>query len=257
MIRKILYWVKIIVLTFIFWTFVSATVENIVIRNEVHQFKKQGVYQEDISTKKVKYYAVYDENESEKAFTEKNGTLYPGVRGDITLALQSAFPDTLIDPFVTFLFGGHAAMSVSSYEDQNMYIEEKQYLEATGLGNDNVAVSSNGDYWNSNDYKNEVIGIRVNCTKKEKEIAFNHAVSYLGDPYNYSFIFNTNKTKYCTDLISEAYLEVGVDLNKDMVGVTVQDLVVSNRTYLYYYKHFDSDDVTHIYYRTNYENRLK
>lgn len=250
--KKILYIVKIVVLTFIFWATVSSGVEQMHIKKEIKEFLKEGVYQEELSTKKVKYYAVYDPKETLPAFTTEGGVSFPGTLGDIMVGLRSPFPDTLFDPFITYYIGGHAALCAGVYIDQVNIIKESDCLEATGLEpGESVASSSSRYYWNDNEYRNEVIGLRTKCSQQDRQRAFNYAIGYLQDPYNYSFVFNRNNTKYCTDIVSEAYKKVGVNLNKDKVGVTVLDLVVSDDTYMFYYKYFDADGITHIYYRTN------
>lgn len=251
--KKILYVIKIIVLSFVIWATTSSAVEHIGIKKEINEFIKKGVYQDSISSDSVKYYAIYDENETKDAFYCLNGIRYPGTLGDIMLGMRSPFPNSIFDPFLSFYVGGHAAFCGSEYYDQNLTINDFDCIEATGINEDGSTTSriSNRDYWLDNEYRNEVIGLRVKCDEKTREKAFNYAVSYINDPYNFSFIFNTNKTKYCTDIISKAYQNVGINLNKDGVAVTVMDLMSNNNTYMFYYKFFDNDGITHIYYLTN------
>ena len=57
-----------------------------------------------------------------------------------------------------------------------------------------------------------------------------------GDPYNYTFVFNTKNAHYCTDILSKAYAVVDKDLNEDHFITTAQDIIISEDTFIFVYK---------------------
>ena len=100
----------------------------------------------------------------------------------------------------------------------------------------------------NNKYFNTVIGLRVDMTEEEYEKVTSVIMSYLGDPYNSSFFFNTTNTKYCSDLISSGFSYIGRNLNRDSSTTSIFDLIVSPDTYISYYHYFDGSGVKHVYY---------
>lgn len=251
--KKIKLIIKITMILMFVSLLISTSIENLSIRYEIKQFISQGVYQEDISTKSIKFYAVYDEDIKQESFTIEDEQIRPGSTGDIIIGLASPLENTIFDPFITFFIGGHSALCSDMYHDKNLHISNKDCIEATGTINyeNSTAISCDRIYWMDEFYRKEVIGLRVKCSDSEKEKALNYAISYINDPYNDLFIFNTNTKKYCTDLISQAYKKVGVNLNKDGGAVTVLDLAFSSETSITYYHKYDDVRTLHIYYKTN------
>jgi uncharacterized protein YycO len=88
----------------------------------------------------------------------------------------------------------------------------------------------------------------MDMNQKEKDKFVYNSEKFLGYPYNYSFIFNTKKSIYCSDLVSRAAKPLGFNLNKDNGTTSIYDLIVSNDTYIFYYHYFDNEGVRHIYY---------
>lgn len=252
--RLFLFTIKTIVIAFLLWAVMSTSIENVDIRTQIKEFMKKGVYNEDISYDDLKYYVVPRETWQEDidSFTVVNGKKYPGSSGDMLVGLRSAIKDIpLIDPFITYFFGGHASLCAYEYDDHENTILKSDCIETAGMNEhyeDNVVSSSDRQFWMNNEYRNSVIGLRVHSSEEQRKIAVNHAISLFGDFYNYSFIFNTKNTHYCSDIMSKAWLRAGINLNHDLVATTVLDLIVAPETYLFMYKYVDSQNVTHIYY---------
>ena len=100
----------------------------------------------------------------------------------------------------------------------------------------------------TNKYFNTVIGLRVDMTEEEYEMVTSVIMSYLDDPYNSTFFFNTTNAKYCSDLISSGFSYIGRNLNRDSSTTSIYDLIVSPETYISYYHYFDGNGVKHVYY---------
>ena len=94
----------------------------------------------------------------------------------------------------------------------------------------------------------EVIVLRVKTTEEERCKVLSKAMALVGEPYNYTFFFNTKEASYCTDIVGKAYSEIGVDLNKDKLTTSVYDLLISKDTYISYYYYMDSKGIKHFYY---------
>jgi hypothetical protein len=85
-------------------------------------------------------------------------------------------------------------------------------------------------------------------TQEEYEVVTSVILSYYDDPYNSSFLVNTTNSKYCTDIMSQAFSYIGKKLNRDSFSTSVYDLIVSPDTYISYYHYYDGNGVKHVYY---------
>ncbi len=234
----------------------TATVKHIQKAIKVENFKAKGIYQEDISTEDVKFYKI-ESNEEIPTFIEYEKEILPGGPGDIIVSTQATLINPLVSGLVSFFAGGHAAICLDDYRDfdiasQNdgFSIDRYSSIEATGLdeGENLSSIEANRTYWAEDTPFTEVIGLRVKMSESERKEVISMAVSLLGDPYNYSFIFDTTNKSYCSDLVSKAYKKIGVNLNKDDFSTSIYDLIVSGEAYISYYHYFDSKGVKHIYY---------
>jgi hypothetical protein len=223
----------------------SAITKNIQKIVLVEQFKSKGIYQEDISTSDLKFYRI-ESNEETKAFRYKNNQIYPGFHGDILVSTEATLINPLVSDFISFYAGGHAAICID-YSDK-IKVEDNMTIEASGVNGDDEAQLYKKNYWVSENIFSEVIGLRMNMDEKQKNTFVDNATNFLGYPYNYSFIFNTKKSVYCSDLVSRSAKTVGFNLNKDNGATTIYDLIVSSDTYIFYYHYIDNEDVKHIYY---------
>lgn len=225
----------------------TATVKNVYQVILVEQFKKDAVYQEEISTNKMKFYKI-ESDESLPAFTNYYNYILPGAPGDI-LVSREAIVHPIINPFISYFAGGHAAICLDDYSDFNISATTIDSIEATGLEpGDNTSKIFDRSYWGDNSVYDEVIGLRVKMTEEERKEVISASCGLLGDPYNFSFIFDLNNKSYCSDLVSKVFSKIGVNLNKDEFSTSVYDLVISSDTYISYYHRFDSKGVQHIYY---------
>lgn len=226
----------------------TAVVKNIYKIVLVEQFKAKGVYQEELSTSSVKFYKIESE-ESTPAFLRSGNNILPGGPGDIIVSTQATLINPFVSGFVSFFAGGHAAICMDEYVDFDISVQKENSVEATGLEEgENLSEVFHRGYWAESDPFTEVIGLRVSMTESERREVISLAASMLGDPYNYSFIFNTTNKTYCSDLVSKVYSHIGVNLNKDDFTTSIYDLIVSSESYISYYHYYDSDGVKHIYY---------
>lgn len=224
----------------------TACVKNIQKIVIVEEFKSRGVYQEDMSISNIKYYKV-ESNEDIPAYTVYNDKVLPGYEGDILVSTQAVL-NPLVNGFVSFFAGGHAAICAGNYRDQDINLDNYSSIEATGLyGGDNPALVLDRDYWSDDTY-NEVIALRVKMTKEQRKEIISLASSIIGDQYNFTYIFDTVNKSYCSDLVSKVYSYVGVDLNKDDFTTSIYDLIISKDSYISYYHYIDNDGIKHIYY---------
>ncbi len=251
--KKIFLFINIILLSSLFYIVTSTVYENIYISKLVNNFMDKGVYNEELSSYYTKFYIVPRETwqDDKPSYIKKGSKFYPGYSGDIMVALDSAFPNVpVVNELITFFVGGHAALRAFPYQDNDNNITKYDVIETTGLSeyeDGNVVEYTDGNYWMDINYKTRFIGLRVKATKEQKEAAFKESLSYLGHPYNFTFLFNTKNTKYCSDIMSQAYKSVGIELNNDNGVTTIQDLIISKNTYISIYKYTDKQDISHIY----------
>lgn len=226
----------------------TASTKNIQTTILVENFKAKGVYQEDISTPTVKFYKI-SSDEEKSAYIVSGKKIIPGNSCDILTTKQAELGGPLTRGFIQFFAGGHAALCSEEYTDFETKLNDLTSIEATGLSDngDNSASIFYRDYWSDDYTYTEIIGLRVKMTDRERKEVLSNAASYLGEDYNYSFLFNTDNKTYCSDLISKAFSTIGVNLNKDGFTTSVYDLIVSNETYISYY-HYFKDGIKYIYY---------
>lgn len=212
----------------------------------IEQFKRNAVLDETISTSMVKIYKIPSNEKRECA--QHNGTeFYPGNEGDILITLNSELEIPFIHEFISFFAGGHAALVLGDYKDELDSVTNLNTVESSGLDEDlNLADIASTVYWTQ--YKHPVIGLRVRMTEEERKKVVSRGMALVGDPYNYSFLFDTNNKSYCSDLVGKAFDSIGVDLNKDGFTTSIYDLLVSSETYMTYYQYTDNNGVKHIYY---------
>lgn len=207
-----------------------------------------------------------------------------GQKGDIFVSQDSPFPYLpLIHLFVSYNFGGHAAIKT----DDNRFIEAVGFPQEDETildfilhpGNEpheySATVSkSYSNYWlnpvyrTESDqeypyygtrYRNEFIGLRVKGVSDEQ---MDGAIAYAEDKvgknlYNFLFFLDMKYKFYCTDLVSRAYQSVMVEeskqrlysksLNDDRFITSVNDLVLSDETYITFYVEV-VDKIWNIYY---------
>lgn len=212
----------------------------------IEQFKNRGIYQEEESTERIKVFSI-PSNEQRPTIQKVGRDYYPGETGDIIITLQSELTIPLIHNIVSFFAGGHAAIVLGNYEDLKDKTDSMYTVESSGLNDDlNLADTYYKQYWN--EYPHPIIGLRVSTTEEERAKVISRALALVGDPYNYSFLFDTQNKSYCSDLVGKAYDSIGVNLNKDGFTTSIYDLLLSGETYMTYYRYFDNSGIEYIYY---------
>ncbi len=257
--KKILFFLTSIIIFIVVGATTVAGVKNIIKEIRISNFKNKckKLNEDEIDSieniDKLKGKTIFyhcDSNEGKKAFSiNYYGEILPGNEGDILVSTDVSMAGPMINGFVSFYAGGHAAFITGQYEDHDISLDgTNETIEASGLRDDeNPCLVGDLSYWNGKAPFTEVIGLRVKCSDEERKIALSYASSILGDLYNYAFIFDTVDKSYCSDLISKAYNRVGYNLNKDGLATTIYDLIASQDCYIFYY-HKYIDGVKHVYY---------
>ena len=236
------------------WATTVTVVKHIQTTIKIEDFKSKAILTEDEEFKDVantRFYKVASNEERPTMFV-KNKTLYPGLAGDIIVTLKSGFSDAFVDGFITFYAGGHAAMISDNFYDttQKINLDNTKSIEATGLSTDgnNTCQIFDRSYWSRKSPYTEVICLRVNMTDIERREVISNINTFVGDDYNYSFLFNTINTSYCSDIMFKSFRKIGKNLNKDGFATTIYDLIVSGDCYISYYHYFDDAGIKHVYY---------
>ncbi len=238
-------------LSFVIWATISAAIENIKIDLEIKEFVEKAIYVPEVSTEKNKYYKVIPDHDLDMpTYTVSGTTILPGGPGDILTTRLAAIDIPVINEGITFYVGGHAGLCAFPYQDQEKSLTVNNTIEVTGFGDDITVGRGFKKSWFIDDYY-EIMAYRVDTSVENRFKAFNQALSYFGESYNYSFIFNTENKKYCSDLVSQSYNYAGINLNPDYVATTVLDLMASKNTYLTYYSRVDQNKVRHTYILTS------
>lgn len=281
--KRILRITTVLIAGFFIFLFGQTLGEHIAIQREIGQFVRKGVLDEVNSTDTIKYYKVsretYYPDELIRDPFFNNNYLKPGAAGDIFVTQQSplvGYPG--VHEFITFFFGGHAAVLDEQnriYETIGIPDSDENLLDVIINGGRSTHVMGNiTNYWLNpiyrdtddldpsyrafgNYYRNEWIGLRINgVTQTDIDLA----LEYLEDKaqkesqYNFLFVLFTRNKYYCTDMVSRAYESIQADngkqkynLNRDVIAVTVNDLVLSKDTYISYYV-TTKNNVKHVYY---------
>lgn len=214
----------------------------------IEQFKKKATLDEEESTASTKVYKI-PSNEQLSACQKKGNSYYPGNKGDILISLQSGIGIPFVEDIITFFAGGHAGLILDDYQDANVSVDVNKVLESSGMdGGENLSGIGSRARWLSSIRSRPVIGLRIQMTEEQRSRVIARAMALVGEPYNYSFLFDTKNKSYCSDLEAKAFDTIGVDLNKDGFTTSVYDLLLSGETYICYYHYVDSNQVQHIYY---------
>lgn len=182
-------------------------VETIVIEKQLANFK---------DTANVEVYELEDDIEFEFKMN------------DILLNRKSGHKNLIIRDIITFFTGGHSAL-VSS-EDGLKTIEVFGYSDQLNY------VSEYDNDWVQNEV--EVIGLRT-------ENADLNFTEYIGRKYDW-YPYLPNKAKYCTELITDTYQNVGIHLDYDYGIATVNDIIISSKTDIFMYKEI-RDGLVYLY----------
>ncbi len=236
-IRKILFWVFLLIFSFIL---VTSIYENVTTTLKVNNLKEGMVLSEE-STDTTKYYY-----KTSDAYYTEGDYKYPGSFCDILVTTDSSVEIPGIYEFLSYTVGGHAALCGMQYQDQYFSITSKETVDTTLNDTRDSAAVSDAKKWDDvADYPNYYI-LRVDLTEVESYEVFNEVVSCLGEPYNYKFLLDTTNTSYCSDLVSKAFRVAKINLNYDYGATTCLDLIASSKTELVGYKVY-TNSITYYY----------
>lgn len=280
--KKVFSVLLLIIIGAIFYSFGIAVYENAKVDKMINEFKSQGILNEEKSTDKRKYYEVESKIElDETTYIEYNGEFFMGNIGDILVTRESPFPELIgIHQFVSYNFGGHAAMVIGENElmeiagfpaeGENIlqYVFHKIEYDEEGNSNHNfegavLHTASNyfiRKYSNGTYYRNKSIGLRVKSTAAERRMAVDHIneLKRKNVIYNYMFWLDTKEKYYCTDLMSRSYQSIldengksKYTLNDDGFITSVNDLILSKDTMISTYFEVDKNGIEHVYYLVN------
>jgi len=232
---------------------------------------------------KVPRETLYETADTRSVFNDDTRK-YLGQAGDVFLSQRSPFVGQFfVDPFISYYFGGHAAIKT----DTNRFIEavgfpddDETILDIIRHPGDephdySVTISqTSNNYWLNpryryegsveypyfgSYYRDKFIGVRVKDVSLEQ---IDGAIAYAEDKvdknlYNFLFFLDMKYKYYCTDLVSRAYQDVMIEpddqsvyaksLNDDGFITSVNDIVLSDDTYLIFYVEI-KDEIVHIYY---------
>ncbi|TNF06648.1 MAG: hypothetical protein EP317_06215 [Bacillota bacterium] len=248
-------------------------IEEVVEINGVEQVRRYYTVSRETS---------YELADTRSVFQEPD-KVHLGQKGDIFVSQDSPFPYLpAIDLFISYYFGGHAAIHTGEGtfveavgfpdDDESLWDimthpgnEPHDYSTVIGETSTNYwlnpAYRSTSDksypYFGRN-YRKDFVGLRV---KDVNETQIDQAVEFARDKvgrslYNFWFFLDMTYKYYCTDLVSRAYQDVMVprneqreyskSLNDDGFITSVNDMILSNDTYIIFYVEI-KDDITYIY----------
>ena len=233
-----------IVMCIFSYLFINASIQNIELLEEMKEFISCGELELEVGN--VSYYAVYTDELDSNTITfvqDENGNYRRpilGNTGDIFIMPQSRmefFP--MSSQIISYMFGGHAGIIVDG---------GTALVEAMGGYGDESDITQNvTDLF---DEERTVVGIRVKASKTDRLVASENAKCLIGEKYNYSFIFNTKNSYYCTDICDRIYSEeFGLEYNIDENGfyTSVPDLLLSSDVEISFVKYI-KDGRVYIYY---------
>ncbi|MFA5748955.1 MAG: hypothetical protein WC927_02510 [Bacilli bacterium] len=256
MVKRLLKIFNIMGLTFLGLIVVFVTngsVEYIYVQNNIQEFKERAEFDFTIEAINTTYYKVYPKYEYEdntrSVLTFEENLEYIGSAGDIILTNRNPATNIpvltlIISYFAKYFYVGHSTVNA---------IDPRLTYEV--VGNDEISneVRKVLNDWLYLDYNTRhIIGLRVkNINNDLAKDVENYCDDKIGYPYNYTFAFNRNNSYYCTDLISRAYHSANVGINYDYLGTTGNDLILSDNTYMIFYREVvikDGQNHFNIYY---------
>ncbi len=222
---------------------VDAVIENVKSDSKITEFIKKGQYEKTINN--IHYYTVdIDRELSSPSIEIIRNRPVSTTKGDIYVSQESLL-DVLpfVAEFITFYFGGHAGL----------ILDQDYVIETTGMESDpedNVVIKG-GNSVLYPFFDRSTVGLRVDTSQENIDKAMDYALDKVGSKYNYSFIFNRKNTFYCTDLVARAYSSEagvnGINLDKDGIAVSCNDIITSNDVFITYFNYYIGNE-QHIYY---------
>lgn len=282
-----------IIVAALLYSFGVSTFENARVNSLVREFKNKGVHIEEKDEynggKLVRrYYEVKSDYELDsETYIIDNNKFYLGNVGDIIVSRQFPFPQIpIVNGFVTYYFGGHAAMisgvdevlEIAGFLDSGENIFDYVFLnvdQTPDHGLTGAVVQKAPNYFLDPNFRNvsekeyryfgsyyrkKVISLRVIAPEQDRFDAVQAFKKLEEDVkvYNYLFFLDTKNKYYCTDIMTRTYESLVDDndkqkytLNDDGFITSVNDLILSKNTIISNYFEVDKNGVEHIYYLTN------
>lgn len=284
--KKVFTVLLIILIGSIIYSFGLTIYENTKVDKMIRDFKNAGIINTEKSTELRKYYEVESEIYlDEPTYIISDDKFYLGNIGDILVTRESPFPNIpIIHQFISYYFGGHAAMvtgineviEIAGFPDQGenifqyifhnvKYDDEGNHLHkftgATAYKTSNYFIDK---YSDNTYYRKKSLALRVISTQSERQSASDYLQELYRKQiiYNYMFFLDTKEKYYCTDLMSRTYHTILDDngkpkfnLNGDGFITSVNDLILSKDTIISNYFEVDKNGVEHIYYLVNAKNQ--
>lgn len=214
---------------------INGIIENKTVDQMIDNFKSRGQLDHIDKTNRKEYYKIKKDPWMKAIPAFSNNGKSVGQPGDILVSRISPF-DNVFGKLTGYFFGGHAA--TISHTGNSIY-------EIAGTVKEDYVKET---FTNWSDSRDSFLGLRVNTSRENKIKFLDNIKNKFGEPYNYTFIFNTIKSHYCTDLLSKSYREVdkSLDLNDGFI-TSINDLILSKNTYIFYYQE-NVNRLTKIYY---------
>jgi|SRR5690554_5704074 len=226
---------------------VNGVVERITIDKELNDFKDRAVFV--IERGNTRYYEVkaeYDYEDTSRHIKDSISDIQIGATGDIYVTSRNPVPGSVFLGFVSKLtWIGHAGLVIDD--------KGRETIEIVGNVNreSNVVKAYENTWIEGGKYTDQIAVLRIkDTTEKQRDMMVEYAESKIGMPYNYTFLFNRKNSFYCSDLVSRAVAHAGININYDHLATTGSDMIVSENTYLIYYRERISDNRFAVYYLT-------
>ena len=225
---------------------VNGYIEKAFIRNEIKEFVSRGKYETTLventldGTIYVDYYKVKAkhtyEDLSRRIFNINDRNKYVGAKADIILTTRNplrGLNEPLIEKPVEYLatnfFIGHASINITD--------DGSRIVEVVGNQEDNGVREWSNDWLVFDDASPEIVALRIkNTTNENRNQMVDYCTKQIGKKYNYMFLINMPNSYYCTDLISRASKYAGININYDFFQTTGNDMIMSNNTYIIFYR---------------------
>ncbi len=237
--RRIIIIVALIILIPSIIFVINGLVERVSVNNMINEFKKRGEFVTKVGD--TNYYKVIakDDEDGKNVFDIYNEDKYIGTTGDIILTNRNPlrysntiFTKEIVGIFAKSMFLGHASYNVT--DDGAVIVEITDHTTNDNKNIEDVSgVKYSQNTWISEDDGSPyIIGLRIKGISEEvKERIVDFASNNIGKEYNYLFIKREERF-YCTDLVSRAYEDSGININYDGFFVTGNDMIVSGETYI-------------------------
>lgn len=220
----------IILLLFFTIFIIDGCIENNILNKEINDFKKRGqlIYIND----NVNYYEISPkyEYEDSKNIVRGYDNINIGTTGDIYITDRNPINDFFITDWLSKLtWIGHCGLI---YNEEGTLMTE---IVGNRKRKDNVVKIKENDWFN-NDSKHSIVLRVKDISNNDKEKIQYESRKVLGCRYNYSLIFSSNKSFYCSDLVTHIYEKIEINLNSDYFFSTGSDIISNDNTYIIYYK---------------------